>query len=67
MVPGFSALLFAPGEDHTIPRRNPERVLAGLGSAHEEPIACPGSHHVVSLDGDAPMVRVRILDLVRSP
>lgn len=60
------ALVFRPGRDHTIPRRNPERVYDRLGSARKELVDCPSSYHVISLDHDAPMVGRRVLDLLGS-
>ena len=60
------ALVFRPGEDHTIPRGNPERVFERLGSSRKELVDCPNSYHVISLDHDAPMVRERVLAFLRS-
>lgn len=59
-------LVFGPGEDHAIPRSNPQRVLEALGSPRKELVACPNSYHVISLDHDAAMVRERALEFVRS-
>ena len=60
------ALVFRPGEDHAIPKGNPERVFAALGSTRKELVECPNSYHVVTLDHDAPMVRERVLAFLRS-
>jgi carboxylesterase len=60
------ALVFRPGEDHTIPRGNPDKVYGRLGSSRKELLDCPNSYHVISLDHDAPMVRERVLALLRS-
>lgn len=60
------ALVFRPGADHTIPRRNPERVYERLGSSRKELVDCPNSYHVISLDHDAPMVAERVLAFLRS-
>ena len=59
-------LVFEPGEDHAIPKDNPRRVFAGLGSARKELIGCPNSYHVLSLDHDAPMIRERVLAFLRT-
>lgn len=59
------ALVFRPGEDHTIPRSNPDRVFAALGSDRKELIDCPSSYHVISLDHDAPMLGERTLAFAR--
>jgi carboxylesterase len=56
------ALVFEPGKDHTIPRSNPRKVHAALGSARKELIRCPRSFHVITLDHDAEMVRERVRD-----
>jgi carboxylesterase len=58
------ALVFRPGEDHTIPARGAERVLAGLGSTRKELVECPGSYHVITLDNDAPAMQERVLRFV---
>jgi carboxylesterase len=60
------ALVFRPGEDHAIPKGNPERVYEGLASSRKELVDCPNSYHVVTLDHDAPMVQQRTLELVGS-
>jgi carboxylesterase len=60
------ALVFRPGQDHTIPRSNPQRVFDALGSSRKELVECPSSYHVVSLDHDAPMVRARVLEFLRA-
>jgi carboxylesterase len=60
------ALVFRPGEDHAIPKGNPERVYDGLASSRKELVDCPNSYHVVTLDNDAPMVQQRVLEFVRS-
>jgi carboxylesterase len=54
------ALVFEPGQDHAIPRSNPRKVYAALGSKRKELIACPRSFHVITLDHDAEMVRERV-------
>jgi carboxylesterase len=59
------ALVFEPGNDHTIPASNPRRVVEALGSARKELIRCPDSYHVITLDNDAPMVRERVLTFAR--
>lgn len=57
-------LVFRSGEDHTIPRGNPERVMARAGSGRKKLVECPGSFHVITLDHDAEMVRGRILEFI---
>jgi carboxylesterase len=54
------ALVFQPGQDHTVPRSNPRKVYEALGSERKELIACPRSFHVITLDHDADMVRERV-------
>ena len=53
-------LVFEPGEDHAIPRSNPRKVHAALGSTRKELIRCPRSFHVITLDHDAELVRERV-------
>jgi carboxylesterase len=60
------ALVFRSTRDHVIPRSNARRVFDALGSARKRLVECPRSYHVVSLDHDAPMVRARALELLRS-
>ena len=59
------ALVFEPGQDHTIPRSNPRKVYEALGSERKELIRCPRSFHVITLDNDAEMVRERVLAFAR--
>jgi carboxylesterase len=59
------ALVFEPAKDHTIPRSNPRRVHAALGSQRKELIRCPRSFHVITLDHDAEMVHDRVLAFAR--
>ena len=59
------ALVFEPGQDHTIPRSNPRKVYEALGSEQKELIRCPRSFHVITLDRDAEMVRERVLAFAR--
>ena len=59
------AMVFEPGQDHTIPRSNPRKVYEALGSERKELIACPRSFHVITLDHDAEMVRERVLAFAR--
>jgi len=54
------ALVFQPGQDHTVPRSNPRKVFEALGSERKELIACTRSFHVITLDHDADMVRERV-------
>ena len=58
-------IVFRSSTDHVIPRSNARRVLARLGSARTELIACDHSYHVVTLDRDAPLVRARVLAFAR--
>jgi carboxylesterase len=59
-------IVFRSGQDHVIPKGNPERVLARVGSARKELVLCPNSYHVISLDNDAEMVAGRVLAFARS-
>lgn len=59
------ALVFEPAADHTIPRSNPRKVFAGLGSDRKTLVRCPNSYHVITLDHDAEMVAARILTFAR--
>ncbi len=57
-------LVFRSGEDHTIPKGNPKRVVVRAGSGRKELVECPGSFHVITLDHDEEMVRDRILEFI---
>jgi len=59
------ALVFEPGQDHTIPRSNPRKVYEALGSQRKELIRCPRSYHLITLDHDAEMVRERVVGFAR--
>lgn len=58
-------IVFAPGADHVVPRSNPRKLLARIGSERAELVACPRSYHVITLDHDAPTVRERVLAFAR--
>jgi carboxylesterase len=59
-------LVFRSLIDHVIPRGNARRILDRVRSPWTEVVVCPNSYHVVTLDLDAPMVRERLLDFVKS-
>lgn len=58
-------IVFAPGADHVVPRSNPRKLLARIGSERTHLVACPRSYHVITLDHDAPLVRERLLAFAR--
>lgn len=59
------AVVFVSGADHVIPKGSARKVYERLGSERKELVPCPRSHHVVTLDFDAPLVCERVLALAR--